>query len=1389
MRTIYKMRISVILAVCFFYQSIYAQLPNDCVNAITVCGNGIFSSNANGIGNTQEVSGCSGMEHNSIWLKINVVQSGDLGFHIRPNNPDILVDYDFWVYGANRDCSNLGAPIRCATTNPNEAGLTSNHTGMYGSTTQTQVGPGANGNGYVRWLTVTAGQSYYIAIDRPEGDGGFELEWIGSATNGTGAFSPPPIANSIPDYLTCSVNPNVGIFDFNSVRSSINPDLVNNTINFFGNNGDAVDNTNPLPNIIANTENPQEIFARVTDNTTGCFSITSFNLQVFPIPTANISLSDTSMCSREAVTITFNGTPNSVLEYQINGGASQFVTLDNTGIFSFTDSPLTDTTYTLVDASIQDANNMTVCSQAVNETVSVTVNEITAPTVTSNGPLCEGEEAQFTFAGDAGAEINFLLNGVATVVTLDASGHYLLTVANVQETVEVELLNMELPTAPFCTLDLTGANIEVTVHPLPMYEEPTPKKLCDFNNPGDEQELFLLDVPEIILGQDYHAYSFHVSLVDAQNNVNALEGDLNNPNHEVSFINTSNPQIIYIRAESEATGCYRVLTLELTVLPIPVALQPSDLIVCDGSTNDGLAIFNLTDVESEVLGTQNPDDFSISYYLSQAEAEISSTPISSPEAFENTVIGSQTIYARVENNGDSDCYAITSFDILVNASLNATFEMTANCDGATATILGDTGGTFSFYQTPTDGAVINAANGEITNATQGATYIVAYTLNGADCSTFETVSVTINTIPNVVTPSNLQQCGVVSDGAWFDLNSKISEITSNDTTLSVSFYLTQILAELGNPSDALPSPYLGTSANQTIYVRVEGNSGCVVYTELVLELFDAVQITQLPEISECDDDNNGIATFNLTPIESLLGTNPNWVISYHTTLNDAQNGTNSITNTTNYSSTTATVYVRIINTLDTNGFCNTILPLDLQVQPSPTMAISEITICEAGSTGFEAFDLQAEIQTILGNSQSSSNFEVHFFTDNAATNEITVNPFTNTIANAQTIYVQISHLTTNCEVLFPLDLIVLSGPQLLQPTDMEFCDDVSNDGIATFDLTSVEPEMLNSQNPDEFLITYHYLFNEAQNGTNAIANPQEYQNLSSPFEQIIYIRVQRLDSPDCISTTQVQLVVNPLMQPEVISVDGSNTICVDFNTNELQSGLTLTTNLLGANYTYQWFLNGSEIPGATADSYEITTASPGLYSVYVVDTNSDTSCGEEALSNSFEVIQSGLASLVSVTTSQPFANNQSITVTVQGYGDYWFQLNDGTISDNNGVFNNVAPGIHTVTVYDRKTDNPSCGFIIIEDIQIIDYPKFFTPNNDGYHDTWNITAMQHQPNSNILIYDRYGKILTYIKPYGPGWDGTYNGQRMMSTDYWFVLTYFDDDGKPREFKAHFALKR
>jgi len=344
--------------------------PNDCVNAITVCGNGDFVSDATGIGAVQEVNGCSGFEHNSIWLKITiapgVIPGSTLGFDIIPNDSNINVDYDFWVFGPNKACGALGSPIRCCTTNPALAGLANNHTGMYLSTLSVTAGPGANGNGYVRSLTVLPGQTYYICIDRPVGDGGFTLQWTGTATVGTGAFSPPPVANTIPDYKTCSNTPNIGIFDFNSVRALVNADLVNNTVDFYNSLSDAIAQNNPFPNLIGNSTNPQVVYTRVTDNVTGCYSTSVFNLIVYPVPNVAVSASSSSICQGDSVTITFSGTPSANFDYTVNGGTVQTAILDATGTFSFIDSLSVNTVYSLSGARILDSLGNVVCLSLIH---------------------------------------------------------------------------------------------------------------------------------------------------------------------------------------------------------------------------------------------------------------------------------------------------------------------------------------------------------------------------------------------------------------------------------------------------------------------------------------------------------------------------------------------------------------------------------------------------------------------------------------------------------------------------------------------------------------------------------------------------------------------------------------------------------------------------------------------------------------------------------------------------------------------------------------------------------------------------------------------------------------------------------------------------------------
>ncbi|NND26415.1 MAG: T9SS type B sorting domain-containing protein, partial [Flavobacteriaceae bacterium] len=85
---------------------------------------------------------------------------------------------------------------------------------------------------------------------------------------------------------------------------------------------------------------------------------------------------------------------------------------------------------------------------------------------------------------------------------------------------------------------------------------------------------------------------------------------------------------------------------------------------------------------------------------------------------------------------------------------------------------------------------------------------------------------------------------------------------------------------------------------------------------------------------------------------------------------------------------------------------------------------------------------------------------------------------------------------------------------------------------------------------------------------------------------------------------------------------------------------------------------------------------------------------------------------------------------------------------------------------------------------------FFTPNGDGYHDTWNIAGIATQPSAKIYIFDRFGKLLKQLSPTSQGWNGTYNGALMPSDDYWFMVEYNEpSDQSRKEFRAHFTLKR
>ena len=91
------------------------------------------------------------------------------------------------------------------------------------------------------------------------------------------------------------------------------------------------------------------------------------------------------------------------------------------------------------------------------------------------------------------------------------------------------------------------------------------------------------------------------------------------------------------------------------------------------------------------------------------------------------------------------------------------------------------------------------------------------------------------------------------------------------------------------------------------------------------------------------------------------------------------------------------------------------------------------------------------------------------------------------------------------------------------------------------------------------------------------------------------------------------------------------------------------------------------------------------------------------------------------------------------------------------------------------------------------YPKFFTPNNDGFNDYWNIPNYTNFNQAKIKIFDRYGKFVKEITPLELGWDGYHNGNLLPADDYWFTLNYQENDSngeiKSKSFSSHFSLKR
>ncbi len=1130
-----KKLISVLLLFLSF-NTVFAQTPNDCVNSITVCGNGNFSSNATGSGNTMEVSSCGSYEHNAIWLKITIAQAGSLGFDLIPNDPSISVDYDFWVFGPNTICSNLGTPIRCSTSNPIQSGSTSNWTGMNLTTAATTQAYN-NCCGYVRSLSVLPGQTYYICIDRPVGDGGFQLNWLWNPTvAGTLPFAPPPVANQIPNYKTCSTT-NTGIFDLNSVRSQINSDLINNTVSFHSTFANSIDNVSPLPNFMANSTNPQTIYVRVTNNLSRCYTTTSFNLIVNPVPTAAINVVSSLVCPNDNATVNFTGTPNSTIQYSINSGAVQSAILNSSGQFTINQIVTANTTFTLIDVKTLDSNGNTICTQPINSVKTVTIKPIPVVTATpSPSTICSGATTNIALTSSpAGATFAWTATQTDISGASAGSGNTISQILTSNSNLLGTANYLITPTLDSCVG--LPVNSIINVNPLPIaIATPAFSTICSGNS---------VNIP-LTSSQTGTTFTW----VSSQNNVsgaNAGNGNLINQNLTLTG---STGSVVYTITPT-ANSCIGLdITSTITVVTSPTAtISYAGSPYCSGASSANVTFTGVTG------GTFSATNGLI------INPTTGAVDLLSPA-------GTYTVTYTIAAGGGCNAFVVTA-SITINLSsapITGFSYTTPICKNGTNPVVipvaGFTaGGSFS----STTGLSINSSTGAIDLAlsTPG-NYTVTYIVPATTCGPVgsSTANIVITALPTAtITYAGTPFCTSLTTGQAVTLTGTAAYTGgtySSTTGLSV------------DATTGAITPNTSTSGNYVVTYTAPASAGCASVPTTT-----NVVITALPTATISYAGTPFCTTLTTGQAVTLTGTAGYTGGVYSGTAGltiDATTG--AITPSTSTPGNHTITYTMA----SAAGCAQVTATANIIVNPIPvaTATPSAVTICSLDTANI------ALTSNAIGTTYAWSSAATNVTGASSASGTIIADALTVTGNIAGTVIYTITPSGSGCTglpitatvIVNPLPTATISGGATIcngSSTNISFSG--TPNAIVTYTVNGGANQTTNLDN-----------FGIGSVSTGNLTTNTTYQLVS----------VRSAGIPSCTQTQSGSVTVNVIPVPLVNSIVSSSTIC-----SGQPTGISLSSNVTTA--TFNWTITQSGVIGASAgngntisQNVTATTSTPGF---------------------------------------------------------------------------------------------------------------------------------------------------------------------------------------------------
>lgn len=125
--------------------------------------------------------------------------------------------------------------------------------------------------------------------------------------------------------------------------------------------------------------------------------------------------------------------------------------------------------------------------------------------------------------------------------------------------------------------------------------------------------------------------------------------------------------------------------------------------------------------------------------------------------------------------------------------------------------------------------------------------------------------------------------------------------------------------------------------------------------------------------------------------------------------------------------------------------------------------------------------------------------------------------------------------------------------------------------------------------------------------------------------------------------------------------------------------------------------------------------------------------------------------------------------------------------DTNKVVSNLAAGNYSVKVSTEQSDTTISFMIAHVDCEV-GIPNHFTPNDDGYNDTWNITGVPFYPSFELVVFNRWGQQVHHQSGQYTPWDGRSLGISLPDGTYYYVF-YFDKKEKHNILKGDVTILR